>query len=101
MFAMTAEPPEEAAGTQAESLLEFPCDFPLKVMGMAAADFDSMVVSIVRRHVEDLGEGAIRSKQSRHGKYVSITVTFQAQSQKQLDRLYTELCAHEQVLMVL
>ena len=66
-----------------------------------AADFDSVVVSIVRRHVEDLGEGAIRSKQSRHGKYVSITVTFQAQSQQQLDRLYTELCAHEQVLMVL
>ncbi len=101
MFAMTAESPDEAAATQAESLLEFPCDFPLKVMGTAAADFDSLVVAIVRRHVDDLGEGAIRSKQSRHGKYISITVTFQAQSQQQLDRLYTELCAHERVLMVL
>ena len=98
---MTAESTEEAARTQAESLLEFPCDFPLKVMGFTAEDFDSLVVAIVRRHIDDLGEGAIRAKQSRHGKYVSITVTIRAQSQQQLERLYTELCAHERVLMVL
>jgi uncharacterized protein len=58
-------------------------------------------VAIVRRHVEDLREGAIQAKESRNGKYVSITVTVQAQSQRQLDSLYTELSGHERVLMVL
>lgn len=87
--------------SETESLLEFPCDFPLKVMGRAEDDFDALVARIVRRHVEDLREGAIRSRESRKGTYVSVTVTIQAQSQAQLDGLYHELSAHERVLMVL
>ncbi len=85
----------------AESLLEFPCDFPLKVMGLAGEDFDALVVAIVRRHVASLGEGAVRATPSRQGKYVSLTVTVRAESQAQLDGLYTELSAHERILMVL
>ena len=95
---------ENTAGATAQpsaTLFEFPCDFPLKVMGFAADDFDALVVAIVRKHVDDLREGAITAKQSRNGKYVSITVTIQAQSQAQLDGIYTELCRHERVLMVL
>jgi putative lipoic acid-binding regulatory protein len=84
-----------------ESLLVFPCDFPIKVLGEAAADFDALVVSIVRRHVPDLREGAVTSKASRQGRYVSVTVTVQARSQAQLDALYVELSGHERVLMVL
>lgn len=96
--------PDNTGGATAqpsESLFEFPCDFPLKVMGVAADDFDALVVAIVRKHVNDLCEGAITAKQSRKGKYVSITVTIQAQSQEQLDRIYTELSSHERILMVL
>ena len=70
-------------------------------MGIAADDFDTLVVAIVRKHVNDLREGAIRSKQSRTGKYVSITVTIQAKSQDQLDDIYGELSRHERILMVL
>ena len=86
---------------RSSTLIEFPCDFPIKVLGGAAHDFDALVVSIVRKHVPDLREGAVTSKASRQGNYLSITVTVQADSQEQLDRLYSELSAHEKVLMVL
>ena len=98
---MDADRTGGTAARRTESLLEFPCDFPLKVMGIAADDFDTLVVAIVRKHVNDLREGAIRSKQSRTGKYVSITVTIQAKSQGQLDDIYGELSRHERILMVL
>lgn len=86
---------------EGDTLLEFPCEFPLKVMGKAAGDFDALVVEIVRKHVPKLTEGAVKNKQSKHGKYTSITVTFEAHSKAQLDALYEELCAHERILMVL
>ncbi len=98
---MSAEKLGRAVAQPTESLLEFPCDFPLKVMGLKTDDFDALVVAIVRKHVDDLREGAISAKQSRNGKYVSITVTIQAQSQAQLDGIYMELCRHERILMVL
>jgi uncharacterized protein len=98
---MSAETSPRVAAATAETLFEFPCDFPLKVMGIAADDFDALVVAIIRKHVDDLREGAIKAKRSRRGKYVSITVTIQAQSRDQLDGIYTELCRHERILMVL
>lgn len=81
--------------------LTFPCDFPLKIMGRAQPDFDSLVVEIVLRHVGNVREGAISVRESRGGKYVSVTVTVRAESQDQLDGLYRELSAHERILMVL
>lgn len=81
--------------------LQFPCDFPLKVMGHAAEDFDALVIEIVRRHVPALREGAVQTRASSQGRYLSVTVTVQAQSQQQLDALYRELTAHARVLMVL
>lgn len=84
-----------------DSLLEFPCDFALKVMGLAEQDFDALVIGIVLRHVGELSEGAVASRPSRAGKYVSLTITLRAESRPQLDALFTELSAHERVLMVL
>ena len=83
------------------SLLEFPCQFPIKIMGAADAGFDDLVVGIVRRHVADLGEGAVSTRASRGGRYLAVTVTVTATSQAQLDGIYRELSAHERVLMVL
>lgn len=83
------------------SAIEFPCDFPIKVMGHAADDFDSLVVGIVLKHVASLREGAVQSRASKRGRYVSVTVTVQAESQAQLDALYRELSGHARVLMVL
>lgn len=84
-----------------ESALVFPCEFPIKAMGLAINDFDSLVVELVRRHVSDLKEGAVRTRNSKKGKYVSVTVSVTAESQIQLDNIYQELTACEKILMVL
>lgn len=84
-----------------ETLLTFPCSFPIKVMGRAQGDFDALVLGLVRRHVGDLPEGAVRLRSSAGGAYLSVTVTIEARSREQLDALYRELSAHERVLMVL
>ena len=81
--------------------MEFPCQFPIKVMGLAEENFDLLVVEIVRRHAPDLSEGAVKSRHSSAGKYISITVTVTAQSRQQLDNIYLELTAHEKVIMAL
>ena len=86
---------------RSESPLKFPCSFPIKVMGKASEAFELKVVEIVRRHAPDLGEGAVRTQLSRNGNFVSVTVTLQAKSREQLDALYRELTADEEILMVL
>lgn len=86
--------------TEEETLLEFPCDFPIKAMGKAAEDFDSHVVQIVRNHVDDLPEGAITTRPSSNGNYLSVTVTVTATSKRQLDNIYLELTASDRILMV-
>lgn len=89
-------------GKDSESLFEFPCEFPIKVMGTTSGeDFDGLVVDIVRRHCHDFTENAVSVRHSTGGKYMSVTVTFTAQSRVQLDALYAELSAHERVKMVL
>ena len=85
----------------AESLLEFPCDFPIKVMGRSDNNFDALVVEIVRRHCPDLLEGAVKSRFSKKGNYVSVTVTIQASSRRQLDNIYMDLTAEDRVLVAL
>ncbi len=82
-------------------MLEFPCCFPIKVMGKAGDDFDSLVYEIVSRHVDDIQEAAVKTRDSRHGNFVSVTVTIQAQSRQQLDYIYLDLTAHERVIMAL
>lgn len=84
-----------------ESPLKFPCDFPIKALGAASSGFDALVVRIVRRHAPDLHEGAVRSRPSRGGRYLSVTVMVRATSRTQLDAIYQDLHACEQVLMVL
>jgi putative lipoic acid-binding regulatory protein len=65
------------------------------------ADFDAVVVEIVRRHAPDLMEGAVTSRPSKGGKWVSVTITIQATSQQQLDAIYQALSDHDRVVMVL
>jgi hypothetical protein len=84
-----------------ESPFTFPCEFPVKAMGLAGGDFDSLVVSLVRKHSPDILEGAVRTRLSRGGRFMSVTVTIQAQSRRQLDDIYMELTANDRVLMAL
>ena len=84
-----------------DSLMTFPCEFPIKVMGEAAGDFDALVVGIVRQHCPDLYENAVKTRLSNGGRYISVTVTVQAQSRQQLDDIYMALTSHERVLMAI
>ena len=84
-----------------QSPLQFPCSFPIKAMGLASDTFDALVVSIVRRHAPDIGEAAVTVRPSAGGKYLAVTVTIVATSRAQLDAIYHELVACEQVLVAL
>jgi uncharacterized protein len=80
--------------------LRFPCEFPIKVMGLNTEMFQTAIRAIIRKHVNS-DEIAYSSQTSRGDKYLSITATFTAQSKVQLDALYQELNDHELVLMTL
>jgi len=84
-----------------ESLLNFPCEFPIKAMGRATPELEIAVLEIMHRHVPDLGEGAVRTRESRNGNYVSITVTIQARSRDQLDAIYMELTSCEHIVFAI
>lgn len=84
-----------------ETLLEFPCEFPLKVMGRKEAGFQDVVVALVEGHTGRLDAGRIRLRESRDGNFVALTVMIRAESQAQLDAIYGELSAHDRVLMAL
>jgi len=85
-----------------DTLFEFPCQFPLKVMGRNIPQLEEVVREIVSNHIDEvLHDDAIKKRDSGKGKFISITITFEAQSKRQLDNLYRELHAHEHVLMLL
>jgi putative lipoic acid-binding regulatory protein len=83
------------------SLLEYPCDFPIKILGRTQAGFAQAILEIVRRHVPDFDSASIELRASNRRKYLSITCTVRATSREQLDALYQELCDHPMVVMVL
>ena len=84
-----------------ETLLEFPCEFPIKIMGRESPEFQALARALVEKHTGPLNEDAIKSSLSRNGSFVSVTVTVVAQSQQQLDDIYREVTANEDVLMAL
>ena len=84
-----------------ETLIEFPCDFDIKAMGPSSDDFHVIVADIIRRHVDEIKEGAISKKQSSGGKFTSVTVTVYLTSKPQLDAIYQDLSRHEQVKYLL
>ncbi len=87
--------------SEQKTLMEFPCEFSLKVFGKAEDDFEVAVLSIVNKHVNKLKEDAIKTKNSGKDKYMAMTITFTAESKQQLDAVYTDLSAHELVIMAL
>ncbi|KAA9131015.1 DUF493 domain-containing protein [Marinihelvus fidelis] len=83
------------------TLLEFPCMFPIKAMGRASEDFESLVTTIVFAHAEPYAGEAVAINESAEGNFVSVTVKIVATSREQLDRIYMDLTDCEQVLMAL
>lgn len=84
-----------------ETLLEFPCDFPVKVMGRASETFVATVIAIVQRHAPDFNAESVSVRASVGGNYLAVTCTLRATGKNQLDALYRELTAHPDVRMAL
>lgn len=84
-----------------DTLLQFPTDFPLKVMGRNTDEFRSLVLGIVQQHMGPVDAANIEERPSRDGNYLGLTYTVWAQSKKQLDDLYLALTSNEKVLIVL
>ncbi|MEI2782762.1 MAG: DUF493 domain-containing protein [Candidatus Competibacter sp.] len=91
----------KAPEADGESLLRFPCDFPIKIMGAGDFDLRLLAVELVRRHAPDLDEARVRVRDSRAGRYQSVTVVVRARAQAQLDAIYRELGGHPRIALVL
>jgi uncharacterized protein len=83
------------------TLLEFPCDFPLKIMGATQDGFAQAIVDIVMKHAPDFDADRVEMRPSKAGNYLSVTCIVRATSKPQLDALYRELTAHPWVKIVL
>jgi uncharacterized protein len=84
-----------------DTLLEFPCDFPLKIMGATRDDFAQVIVAVVLKHAPDFDPAGVAMRPSKAGNYLSLTCTIRATSKAQLDALYRELSSHPLVKVVL
>jgi uncharacterized protein len=84
-----------------ETLLEFPCDFPIKIMGASREGFAQAILDVVLTHAPDFDGATMEMRASRGGNYLSLTCTIRATSKAQLDALYRELSGHPWVKIVL
>ncbi len=81
--------------------LEFPNEFPIKVMGRRDSDLEAATREIIERHAGALGDESVKVRTSGDGNFLALTYTITAQSREQLDAIYRELTACKAVLMAL
>lgn len=84
-----------------QSPLVFPCEFAIKVFGVATDRFLPQVMELVRRHLPEVEDAAFRSRASQDGKYLAVTINLYVESKEQLDAIYRELTGSQYVLMAL
>jgi putative lipoic acid-binding regulatory protein len=92
---MNAKPPA------ADSLIEYPCDFPIKVMGLNVQGYTAAMSYVVRQFDPDWTDNKLETRESAGGKYLSLTFTVRATSREQLDELYRTLSSHPMAKVVL
>ncbi len=84
-----------------ESAIEFPCQFPIKMMGRDTPEFRATARALVEKHAGPVADDAVQAALSRNARFVSVTVTITAESQQQLDNIYRDVTSHDDVLMAL
>ena len=89
------------ANNNDDELFNFPCQFPIKIMGRCDCDLEALAVEIIKRHVSGIEKDAVVTRPSGKGNFMSVTVTITASSRAQLDNIYLELTAQKEVLMAL
>ncbi|RJG16981.1 DUF493 family protein [Massilia cavernae] len=87
--------------TPDESLIEYPSDFPIKVMGATHADFAATIVDVVLEYDPTFHIGRLEERPSAKGNFTGLTVTVRATSRAQLDDLYRALSSHPMVKIVM
>ena len=87
--------------TDTTTLINYPCDFPIKVMGRNTSDFVATLTALVQGFDPSLDVSAIEQRPSRNGQYLGLTFIIHAVSRQQLDDLYQALSAHPMVSVVL
>lgn len=96
-----APPPSPPSKPRAESLIEYPCKFPIKVMGQRVDGLVHAITSIARQFDPDFDASTIALRESKAGNYLGVTITVNATSREQLDELYRTLSTHPMVKVVL
>ena len=81
--------------------IEFPCNYPIKVMGKSAPDFQDLVVTVMRVHAPEITESCVKIRESSKGTFLSITVTITARGKGQIDAIFADLKKTGRVTMVL
>ena len=99
-FDMTHQPVNPIIPPE-QSLIEYPCAFPIKVMGAKVDGFVHAIVELARRHDPSFDASTIELRDSRAGNYLGVTITITATSREQLDDLYRALSSHPMVKVVL
>ena len=84
-----------------ESVMTFPCSFPIKLLGRESSIFRQTVRELVEKHTGPLEDDAIEASLSRNGRFVSVTITVVAESREQLDNIYRDATSHDDVIMAL
>lgn len=87
--------------TPQESLIEYPCEFPIKVMGRNHPDFAQTLTEVVIRHDPQFDPKSVEMRPSSSGNYIGLTFRVHATSRQQLDDLYRALHGHPMVSVVL
>ncbi|AUZ04006.1 MULTISPECIES: HP0495 family protein [Vitreoscilla] len=86
--------------TPRETLIEFPCEFPLKIMGTTHEAFAITMLQVVQQYAPDTQEHHVRTRLSSKGNFTSATITVTATDQEQLDNIYRSLTSHPMVKVV-
>lgn len=97
----TSDSTADTSAIDEDSLMTFPCDFSVKVMGENSNDYADTVLSVCQKHVKGVTVQNLHTRPSRNGKYIAVTVQLVASSRRQLDDLYIELNNHQQTKMSL
>jgi len=92
---------ESSENELTSSLIEYPCEFPIKIFGLQQAGFAQAVLEVVSKHDSDFVAASMGMRASKNARYLSLTCTVHATSREQLDALYRELCDHPSIVMVL
>lgn len=84
-----------------DDIFNFPCEFPIKAMGITSSTLETTVFNIVKQHAPDINKKNIKSRPSSNSKYTAITITITARNRKQIDSIYLDLTACKDIIMSL